>query len=51
MKVNLMQLVRIGAHSKKMPEKKQEKESHNMYEKGIIAGFNICINKILNKEE
>lgn len=34
-----------------LPEKKEENKYHNNYERGIVDGFNACINKLLKGGE
>lgn len=33
-----------------LPEKKEENKYHNNYERGIVDGFNTCIDEILKGE-
>lgn len=34
-----------------LPEKKEENKYHNNYERGIVDGFNACINELLEGGE
>lgn len=35
---------------RELPEKKEENKYHNNYERGIVDGFNACIDEILKGE-